>query len=496
MARPNILFLMCDQFRFDCIAALGNKKILTPNIDRLVHRGVTFTNAYSPCPVCIPARYVLRTGSEPYTTKCFSNSFGKKPGDDDMPARTGKYLASAMKDRGYYTFGIGKFHTRPDPYEDCGYDIQMNMEEELWKTEEERLRDAYAGFIRREHPEYNHIQQLHGERTNMYYMPQASPFPPELTVEAYVASQAIEQIETVRNKPYFGFVSFVGPHPPCAPPVPYNLLYNPDEMDAPVVGDIKLDHMDEQIPWMNYLIWADGINDFGAKNFKSRYYGEITYIDNCIGKILDAVEAREDADNTLICFFADHGDHLGDHHAWQKESYFEQSCHIPFLLSWPAKYGDDEKCDALVTLSDLFGIATAAAGEPEYRDGYPVLDMLYGNAAPRDYLFACHETPGTGRFKAMIRQGDYKYIYMANGGQEQLFNLKDDPNELVNLNDAIRRAEMKHILENHCRRDGLWEALDENGCIRAFEYTARPLIRVHQFDASFGVHDFTFKPEK
>ena len=83
---------------------------------------------------------------------------------------------------------------------------------------------------------------------------------------------------------------------------------------------------------MNYLIWADELNDFAARNVKSRYYGEITYIDTCIGRILDAVEAREDSENTLICFSSDHGDHLGDHHAWQKESYFEQSCHIPFLL--------------------------------------------------------------------------------------------------------------------------------------------------------------------
>ena len=89
--------------------------------------------------------------------------------------------------------------------------------------------------------------------------------------------------------------------------------------------------MDEQIPWMNHLIWAEDINDPHARVLKARYYGEISYIDDCLGRILDAVEARGDADNTLICFFADHGDHLGDHSAWQKESFFEASCHVPFL---------------------------------------------------------------------------------------------------------------------------------------------------------------------
>ncbi len=83
---------------------------------------------------------------------------------------------------------------------------------------------------------------------------------------------------------------------------------------------------------------------------KARYYGEISYIDDCLGRILDAVDARADADNTLICFFTDHGDMLGDHHAWQKESFFEASCHIPFLVSWPA---------------------TAAAGRAPRRVGLP-----------------------------------------------------------------------------------------------------------------------------
>lgn len=492
MAKPNVLFLMCDQFRFDCIAARGNHKIATPNLDRLVRRGVTFERAYSTCPVCVPARYTVRTGCEPFTTRCYSNDFGRRPGDDNMTARTGPYLASAMRERGYYAFGIGKFHTTPETFEDLGYDVQLNTEE-LWSNEEERMQDAYAGFMRREHPEFSHIQQLHGERTNMYYMPQLSPFPPELTVEGFVAARAVEQIEKVKNKPYFGFVSFVGPHPPCAPPVPYNLLYNPDEMDSPILGSLETDHMDEQIVWMNHVIWGDEINDFGARSVKSRYYAEITYIDDCIGKILDAVEAREDADDTLICFFADHGDHLGDHHAWQKESYFEQSCRVPFLLSWPNRFEGGTTSDALVALTDLFGIATKAAGAPLYRDGHPVLDVLDGITEPRDSLFACYGNPGTPLFKAMIRRSDFKYIYMANGGREQLFNLKDDPNELRNMDDTDAKASFRAILEAHCTRDGLRDALLNDGTMRAFAFQPRPLFRIHQFDLSSGIRDFTFK---
>lgn len=497
MKKPNILYIMCDQFRFDCIRALGNKEIFTPNVDRLVRRGIVFDNAYSTCPVCVPARYTVRTGCEPATTGCYENE--KPAGMDGLPEsirdRCGEYLAAVMKKEGYYTFGIGKFHTCPEFREELGYDLQLNTEE-LWFSDKDREQDAYYSFIRKEHPEYNHIEQLHGERTNMYYVPQTSPLPAELTVEAFVAQRAVEQITLIKDKPYFGFVSFIGPHPPCAPPIPYNRMYNPDLLADSVKGNSEIDSMDEQILWMNHLIWADEINNFAARNVKSRYYGEITYIDSCIGKILDAVEAGENNNNTLICFFSDHGDHMGDHHAWQKESYFEQSCHVPFLLSWPAKYGSDFKKfprfeKQLVCLTDLFGIATTAAGNPQIREGHPILNVLDGNCEERKNLFACYGRPGTRQFKTMIRYGSWKYVFMANGGREQLFNLEENPEETLLYNeDAPQLIEkMRELNLQFCSRKGLLSAM-EGEKVKCFPFRERNRFRIHQFDLSGGISDF------
>lgn len=498
MNQPNILFIMCDQLRFDCIHALGNEKIHTPGIDRLVRRGRTFSNAYSTCPVCIPARYTIRTGCEPYHTGCYCNET-PQPMDglpEMMSGRCGPYLAQVMRTLGYETFGIGKFHTVPEFKEDLGYDLQLNVEE-LWSTKTEREMDAYASFISREHPEYSHIEQLHGERTNMYYMPQMSPMPAELTSEAFVAEKAVEAIRRIHEKPYFGFVSFIGPHPPCAPPVPYNRYYNPDFMDEPEPSECAVDFMDEQIPWMNHLIWADDMNDFLCRSLKSRYYGEITYIDQCIGKLLDAVETREDCENTLICFFSDHGDHLGNHHAWQKESFFEDACHIPFLMSWPArenmwKDGLQAVDNQLICLTDLFGIATAAAGQECLRDGHPILRVLEDGEKPRESLTACYGRPGTPQFKLMVRKGPWKYIYMANGGREQLFSLDQNPGETILYNSMASDIcmELRQIAQRYCHRRGLYAALDDTGGLRAFTYAARPLQRIHQFDTSSGVYDF------
>ena len=496
--RPNILFVMTDQQRFDTIAALGNEIIYTPNLDRLVRRGIAWTNAYSSCPVCVPARYNIRTGCEPPTMGMFRN--GLYRGDQwfdlvegqpaDMEDRCGPFLARRMGQLGYRTFGVGKFHSRHD---DLGYGTFLRAEEN-YPTPECRAQDAYASFIAREYPEFDYVEQLHGERTEMYYMPQTNPLPAELTYESWAADRAIEQIAG-GYEPYFGFVSFIRPHPPLAPPIPFNRIYNPDRMPDPVRGAIEIDHMDEQIPWMNRCIWADDMSDARARALKARYYGQITYLDSCVGRILDAVERRGDADNTLICFFADHGEMLGDHRAWQKECFFEASCHVPFLLSWPARLTAGERRNELVSLSDLFGVATAAAGQAEPRDGIDLLGMLEDRTPPRHRLFGIYGVPGTSEFKVMVRSGKWKYIFMANGGREQLFDLETDPDELrsrvedrSDVRDALHVAAIEALSAPNADR-----ALENEG-LRAFPFQKLPAERIIQMDRSRGVTGFPDRP--
>ncbi len=485
---------MTDQQRFDTISALGNPLIHTPNLDRLVRRGVSFANAYSTCPVCVPARYIVRTGCEPFTTGIYQNGAPSLVSEqaDSMEERCGTYLARRMGQLGYRTFGVGKFHSIPRT-EDLGYEVHLRTEE-IYSSVEDRRRDAYADFIEREHPAYDFVGQLHGERSDMYYMPQTSALPAALTVEAYVADRAIEQIRA-EDSPYFGFVSFIGPHPPFAPPIPYNRLYDPDNIPMPVRGTLESDHLDDQIPWGNYFVWAEDINDSHARVLKARYYGEITYIDACVGKILDAVESRPDADNTLICFFSDHGDHLGDHSAWQKESFFDASCHIPMLLSWPNVLPTDTLRQDLVCLTDLFGIATSAGGESELRDGIDVMAILNGQTVARELLFGHYGIPGTRQFKVMVRDSKWKYIFMANGAREQLFDLETDPDETTNqishYDDVA--IPLRQAACDRLNRTNINRALDGQTML-AFPFESKPLKRVYQFDPSRGVQGFPDHP--
>lgn len=486
--QPNILFVMTDQQRLDTIAALGNAIIRTPNLDRLVRRGTSFRNTYSTCPVCVPARSTIRSGCEPLRTGLFQNA---RRDAADIERDCGPYLARTMAARGYRTFGIGKFHSFPWDA-DLGFEYQRHSEE-LYADADQRHRDGFAAFIREQHPAFDYVEGLMGERTEMYYMPQVRPMPADLAVEAWAAREAVAQVRVEDERPWFGFVSFIGPHPPFAPPIPFNRMYDPDRLPDPVVGDPQIDHMDEMIPFMNYAVYAEDIDAAHARVLKARYYDTITYIDECIGSILDAVESRADADNTVICFFSDHGDHLGDHHAWQKESFFEASCNVPFLLSWPGHISAGSVSDELVCLTDLFAIATGASGEAETRDGVDVLSMLSGAAPGRSALVGYHADPGTRYFKTMVRQGPWKYIFLANGDREQLFNVDDDPAELTQratdhpeIAAGLRAIAVERLSEAGC------EAALAGGDLRGFEFEARPLRRIRQFDHSRGIRSFRY----
>ena len=491
--KPNILFLMTDQQRFDTIRKLGNLNISTPNFDRLVERGVTFTNAYSPCPVCVPARLIIRTGCSSLNTACWDN-YGVFPVAAQSPhveENCGRYLPKVMSNLGYRTFGIGKFHP-PQGETDIGYDTYLQS------TEADGEVNEYADYIYHNYPAYRHIEQLHGERTDMYYQPQTSPLPADLTVEAWAADQAIKMMNVHDDRPWFGFVSFIGPHPPFAPPVPYNRMYDPDAMPLPVSGDPKTDHMDERIPWNNYYVYAEDVSPRQWQTLKARYYGEISYIDSCIGRILDDIEAREEDDNTLICFFSDHGELMGDHNAVQKEGFFEGSAHISFLLSWPQRLPKDVKNPSLASLTDLFAIATTAAGKCELRDGVNLLAVAEGSGEGREHLIGYASPPGDRNFRLMVRKGPWKYNFHANGGGEQLFNIPSDPNELQNLADKenevkmdLRAIAIAELSSHPAGRPALCD-----GELLVFPRQVLETERCRQFSWPRGITDFHATPEE
>jgi len=260
MRKPNVLFVMTDQQRWDTIAALGNGIIRTPNMDRLVRRGVACTNAYTTCPVCLPARYTIRTGREPARTGVFNNPDSVHQ-SATMEARCGTFLARQMGQLGYRTFGIGKFHTRPWD-QDVGFETQLHSEE-LYEDARQRQGDAFARFIRTQHPEYDWIDMLQGERAEMYYVPQMSPLPEALTVESWAADRAVEQLARRvginRRKLALGFKILFG------------------ETVGEYQRDVRLEFarrmLEDRTASVTYAATVAGYSDVGSfgKAFKAKY---------------------------------------------------------------------------------------------------------------------------------------------------------------------------------------------------------------------------------
>ncbi|MFW5839394.1 MAG: sulfatase, partial [Planctomycetota bacterium] len=280
-----------------------------------------------------------------------------------------------------------------------------------------------------------------------------------------------------------------------APPIPFNRMYDPDDMPAPRCGDASIDHLDDFLPMMNYMTYAESVDPTRAKILKARYYGEISHIDDCLGRILDAVDAQADPSNTLICFFSDHGDHMGDHRSWQKESFFDAACRVPMLISWPHRLPAGRRSDALVTLTDLFGLATSAANERELREGIDLLAVAEGRHPGRSAVIGCYGQPGTRQFKVMVRDDQWKYIFLANGGRELLFDMDEDSCELVPRNgdrpEIISRMRMMAVAA--LKSPGTADALDGLQ-LKSLRFEKFPRRRLKQFDRSADVMDFPANP--
>ncbi len=436
MSPPNFLLIMTDQQRYDSLACNGNPLIETPNWDRLAARGVRFTQAYTQCPVCVPARMNLMTGHYGHTLNLTSN--GPVPGPE-VPT-----LAGLLTAGGYFTQAIGKMHFSP-PRNHMGF-------QRMWLSEEmPRYRQDDEFLMYLEEQGFGHVEEPHGQRHELYYQPQVSVLPAEHHTTAWTGRRTVEFLEQNRNRQFFCFTSFIKPHPPWEPCVPYDGMYPEDQVPMPVRREEERDPLDAFLLRQNHSKGMDNPSDEITRRVRARYYGMVSQIDAAIGEILDALDDLGLTENTLVLFTSDHGDLLGDHYAWGKRCFYEGPVHVPFIVSWPGRFPEGERRDHFVSHCDILPTFLAQAGEhaPEV-PGEDLTPVLHDPAAPwREYTTSEFGRDRTAKF--MVRRGDWKYIYLANGRREQLFDLQTDPDELNNVaGDAPEvLQELRDILLTH-----------------------------------------------
>jgi arylsulfatase len=365
MKQKNILLIMTDQQRYDTIEALGNPLIKTPALNSLVRHGVTFTKAYTPCPVCIPARYSMHTGLMPHHTNCVVN---------EVSPNNHRSFMEILRDNGYQTHGVGKMH----------FMMKDTPSTTMWGYES---RDYCEGIEHDDYTDYlaangyGHVQEHHGLRGDMYYIPQPSQVPEKHHNNTWVVDRSIDFLNRRdTQRPFMLMTSFIKPHPPFESPVPWNKLYRGPEMPLPK----KPEGSEHLISYWNrfqnrYKYMDKGIDDNLIRVMKAAYYCSISFIDYNLGRLFDYMKENNIFDDTLIVFTADHGEMLGDYNCVGKRNFLDASARIPMIVVHP-DLPKGSLCHKPVNLTDMLPTFLDAAGiRPEERyDGESMIGIANG----------------------------------------------------------------------------------------------------------------------
>ena len=448
--RPNILFLMDDEHRGDCLGCDGNKVVRTPNMDRLAAEGAMFRRAYSSLPSCTPARASLLTGQSPWGHGMLGFATVAQRYPFEKPR--------LMKEGGYYAVGIGKMHWRPQRNP---HGFQQVLLDESGRAESPEFRSDYRAWFASEAP------TLDPDATGIGwndYPSKAYALPERLHPTRWTGETAGHFLRGYdRAEPFFLKVSFARPHSPYDPPERLMRLYEDRDIPEAVVGKWAERYAPRSSDRND--IWHGDLGKEQVRRSRQGYYGSITFVDEEIGRILVVLEERGWLDETLILFTADHGDMTGDHNLWRKSYAYEASARIPMLMRWPsglvsARRGQVsrqavELRDVLPTFLD----AVRASGADSL-DGKSLLALARGAAtAWRPFIDLEHDICySRENHWSALTDGRWKYIFHARDGEEQLFDLEHDPHEMNDLaSDAEHVSEVKHW------RDRLMEHLQERG---------------------------------
>jgi arylsulfatase A-like enzyme len=409
-AKPSILFLFSDDQRADTIAALGNGHIQTPNLDRLVRHGTVCSRAY--CmgalqgAVCVPSRAMLMSGRTLFRV---STTLKDQTTWPEMFARAG-----------YSTFMTGKWHNGPE-------------------SAQRSFAEGKAVFFGGMGDPY----QLPVEDFQRGGGPTNKRLSGKHSVELF-ADCAVEFVKRQKSdRPFLCYVAFNAPHDPRLAPKRYHEQYNANK--PPLPGNFLAQHpfnngdligRDERLaPWPR-------MPDI-VRQHLADYYAAITFLDAQIGRILDALQASGNYENTLIVFSSDHGLAIGSHGLFGKQNLYDHSMHAPLIFAGP-KVPRGKQTDALCYLLDIFPTLgeLADVSGPEGSEGKSLAGVLSGQQDKvRDSLFTAYRT-----IQRAVRDERWKLIIYPQVNKVQLFDLKSDPGEMKDLaGDAVQAGQVERL---------------------------------------------------
>jgi arylsulfatase len=426
--KPDILLIMPDQMRGDCLSILNHPAVSTPQIDDIAKQGVLFRRAYATVPSCIPARYGMLTGLYPQT----SGVVGFKAKPFSTPP-----FPELLSRGGYTTVLVGRNMHQHPASGSSGY--QRRVLGSTYIND-----DAYGKFLRKAVPETGGILALIEKMgvTLNYWQAKSWPLADELHPNEWIVAQSHKVIEEVdTSQPLFLTTSFYAPHPPLFPPKRYFDNYLNENLPPVAHGD-----------WVNWESLSPEGDKVGQRvllqgevlrDAQAGYFGLIEHIDNQIGTLIRDFKARSKNAGRpwVIIFTSDHGEMLGDHGYFRKCEPYEGSANVPLVIngSPELEFEANLQIKQPVCLEDIMPtLLTLARIEcPKHVDGINLVPALRGKQQTiREWLHFEH-APIYSKAQAFhaLTDGTYKYIWRPEDGREQLFNLDDDPQEERDLSD-------------------------------------------------------------
>lgn len=434
MKHKNILLIMTDQMRGDCMGCAGHPDVKTPYLDTLAARGVRFENAYSACPSCIPARAALHTGLS-------QGSHGRVGYEDGNRWEYEVTMAGELAKAGYYTQCVGKMHVHPlrsllgfhhvelhDGY------LHYYRDPNIPYYENQKQADDYFYWLKQEKGIGCDVTDTGVECNSWVARPWI--YEERFHPTNWVTERSIDFLRRRdRDRPFFLMASYLRPHPPFDAPQYYFDLYKDKELKAPSIGS-----WEDEAAWRQKGRIFD--SDTGpvdpelARQAQIGYYACITHLDHQIGRLLQVVIEEKLYDDTLIVFTSDHGELLCDHHMFRKSRAYQGSIRIPLLISGGAVFKEKagELRSQVAELRDILPTLLETAGwpVPECVEGKSLWNAVRDEKAPiREYLHGEH-TNGELSSHFIVTRKD-KYIWYSQSGREQYFCLDQDPEETRDL---------------------------------------------------------------
>lgn len=429
--QPNILLIMTDQMRGDCMGTAGHPDVKTPNLDHLAACGVRYTNAYTACPSCIPARCALHTGLK-------QEHHGRVGYQDRVPWQYPVTMAGALAKAGYYTQCVGKMHVHPLRNLMGFHNVELHdgylhayRNGNVPYVENQRIADDYFYWLKTQLGIDRDVTDMGLECNSFTARPWM--YEERLHPTNWVTDRSIDFLRRRdRSMPFFLMASYLRPHPPFDAPEYFFSMYRDMELTPPPIGD-----------------WADADRlrrlgrftdaDTGScdpelmRQARIGYYACISHLDNQIGRLLDALRDDGCHQDTVILFTSDHGELLGDHHTFRKTRPYQGSIHIPLLMARVPRIKPGSVSDRLTELRDILPTLTELAGvdTPEGVDGVSLLQD-----PDREYLHGEHSGGDLGNHYIVTKTD--KYCWFTQSGREQYFRLDKDPKE---LHDAIEEPD-------------------------------------------------------